>query len=61
MLCETLILIVQSALMLLMKEGILLYIVEAALLALMIFMNIRPIQELVGLIINKFLKRGRKN
>ena len=61
MLCETLILIVQSALMLLMKDGVLLYIVEAALLALMIFMNIRPIQELAGLIINKFLKRGRKN
>ena len=47
--------------MLLMKDGVLLYIVEAALLALMIFMNIRPIQELAGLIINKFLKRGRKN
>ncbi len=61
MLCETLILIVQSALMLLMKDGVLLYIVEAALLALMIFMNIRPIQELAGLVINKFLKRGRKN
>lgn len=61
MICQTVILVLQSALMLWLKSGILLYIIESALFVLMIFMNIRPIKELFALIVNKFLKRGKKN
>ncbi len=58
MIFETVILVTQSILMLYLKEGILLYAVEAALFAVMILVNIKPIMELVNLIFAKFLKRG---
>lgn len=61
MIVETIILIIQSALMLWLKNGVILYVVQAVLFALMMLLNIRPVKELFELIINKFLKRGKKN
>lgn len=61
MIIETIILITQSALMLWLKNGIILYAVEAVLFAFMMLLNIRPVKELFELIVNKFLKRGKKN
>lgn len=58
---ETVILITQSVLMLYMNSGLLLYAIEALLFAVMLLVNFRPIKELIGLIIGKFLKRGKKN
>ena len=58
MIVETIILMTQSALMLFSQfDGIMLYAIEAGLLALMLFLNRKPIIELSGLIINKFLKK----
>ncbi|MCH5321826.1 MAG: polysaccharide biosynthesis C-terminal domain-containing protein, partial [Eubacterium sp.] len=59
MILETLILITQSALMLYLEKGIMLYVIEAALFAVMLFVNIKPIMELVNLVFAKFLKRGK--
>lgn len=59
MIIETVVLIIQSALMLWLKSGVLLYILEIALLGFMILLNMRPIKELFGLICAKFLKRGK--
>lgn len=61
MIIETIILIIQSALMLWLKNGVILYVVQAVLFALMMLLNIRPVKELFELIVNKFLKRGKKN
>lgn len=61
MIIETIILIIQSALMLWLKNGVILYVVQAVLFALMLLLNIRPVKELFELIVNKFLKRGKKN
>lgn len=61
MIVETIILIIQSALMLWLKNGVILYVVQAVLFALMMLLNIRPVKELFELIVNKFLKRGKKN
>lgn len=61
MLAQTVILITQSALMLYMQNGILLYAVELVLFAAMLLLNIKPIKELLTLILTKFLKRGKKN
>ncbi len=58
MIFETVILITQSILMLYLKEGIMLYAIEAVLFAIMILVNIKPIMELVNLIFAKFLRRG---
>lgn len=55
------ILIIQSVVMIYLKTGAILYVVEAVLLGLMLVVNLRPIKELAMLIINKFLKRGKKN
>lgn len=58
MIVETIILMTQSALMLFSQfDGIVLYAIEAGLLAVMLFLNRKPIIELSGLIINKFLKK----
>lgn len=56
---ETVILAVQSGLMLWLQKGFVLYAVEALLFAVMIAVNYKPIKELVSLIINKFLKRKK--
>ena len=58
MIFETVILITQSILMLYLKEGIMLYAIEAVLFAIMILVNIKPIMELVNLIFAKFLRKG---
>ena len=59
MILETLILITQSALMLYIEKGIMLYAIEAVLFAVMLVVNIKPIMELVNLVFAKFLKRGK--
>ena len=59
MIGETLILAAQSGLMLYFKQGIILYVLEAILFALMIFLNRKPIMELVNLVFGRFL--GRRN
>ncbi len=61
MIMQAAVLIIQSVSMIFMKNGILLYVIQTALLALMIALNTEPIKELASLIINKFLKRGAKN
>lgn len=60
MIAQTVILITQSILMLTVTNNILLYIVEILLVALMLLLNVRPIRELTGLILGKFLRRGSK-
>ena len=61
MLIETALLITQSVLMLTLKNTVLLYILEAVMLAVMLLVNIKPIKELANLLIGKFLRRGKKN
>lgn len=61
MIFETVLLAVQSFLMLYLREGVLLYVLESVLLAVMLSVNIKPISELARLIFSKFLKRGKKN
>lgn len=61
MLTQTVILITQSALMLYMQKGVVLYLAQSVLLVLMLVLNIKPIKELLTLILSKFLKRGKKN
>lgn len=61
MIIETVLLVVQTFLMLYFKEGVLLYVAESVLLAVMLLLNIKPITELAKLIFTKFLKRGKKN
>lgn len=61
MIMQAVVLILQSVSMIFMKNGILLYVIQVALLALMLALNTEPIKELASLIINKFLKRGAKN
>ena len=60
MIFETAVLITQSALMLIMKTGAVLYGIEAVLFAVMLIVNIKPIKELVQLVLGRFLKRGKK-
>lgn len=60
MIFETVVLITQSALMLIMKTGAVLYGIEAVLFAVMLIVNIKPIKELVQLVLGRFLKRGKK-
>lgn len=61
MIIETVLLVVQTFLMLYFKEGVLLYVAESVLLVVMLLLNIKPITELAKLIFTKFLKRGKKN
>lgn len=60
MIFETAVLITQSALMLIMKSGAVLYGIEAVLLIVMLLVNIKPIKELVQLVLGRFLKKGKK-
>lgn len=60
MIAQTAILIIQSAFMLWLKSGVVLYVIEAVLFALMIAVNIQPIKELLSLVFAKFHKRGNK-
>ena len=61
MIIETVLLVVQTFLMLYFKEGVLLYVAESVLLSVMLLLNIKPITELAKLIFTKFLRRGKKN
>lgn len=56
--CETLILAAQCGVMLALEKGIVMYAVEVALFFAMLLLNIKPIKELLTLILGKFL--GRK-
>lgn len=60
MIVETVILVIQSALMLWLKSGIVLYVIEALLFALMFLVNIRQVKELLDLIFAKFLKKKKQ-
>lgn len=60
MIFETAVLIIQTTLMLVLKSGVLLYVIEAALLAVMLIVNLKPIRELVELVLSRFIK-SRKN
>ncbi len=57
---ELALLALQSAVMLIMKSGALMYVVEGLMFVVMLILNFEPIKELSELIINKFLKK-RKN
>ncbi|MGN1202688.1 MAG: lipopolysaccharide biosynthesis protein [Eubacterium sp.] len=61
MIFETALLITQSVLMLALKNGVLLYVIESVIFAVMMLVNIKPITELVNLIVTRFLKKGKKN
>ncbi|MGN1122776.1 MAG: lipopolysaccharide biosynthesis protein [Eubacterium sp.] len=61
MAAQTVILVTQSALMLYLKSGILLYSLEGVLLALMLLINLKPIKELITLILGRFLKKKKNN
>lgn len=54
-------LIIQGAVMLHFKSGLLMYGIEAVLFCLMLVLNFKPIKELAQLLIEKFLKRGKKS
>ena len=56
---EFAILAAQCAVMLIMKTGAVMYAIEAALVLAMVLVNIKPIKELAGLILTKFLKKKR--
>lgn len=56
---ETVILIVQSTFMLYFKEGIALYAVESVLCVIMLILNLKPIKELITLVMGRFLKKRR--
>ncbi|MCM1115431.1 MAG: oligosaccharide flippase family protein [Clostridium sp.] len=58
MITETIILITQSVLMLTVKNNIVLYIIEILLLAVMVFLNRKPIKNLAQLLMNKFLRKN---
>ena len=60
-LCEMLLLITQSGVMLWLKSGVVMYCIEAALVLLMLVINQQQISELVHLILDKFLKKSKKN
>ncbi len=55
------ILVAQCVAMLFLDESVLLYPVEAALFVLMLVFNRKPLKELFELLVNKFLKRGKKS
>lgn len=60
MIFETAVLITQSTLMMIMKSGAVLYGIEAVLFIVMLLVNIKPIKELVQLVLGRFLKKGKK-
>ena len=57
---ELLILGVQAAVMILMKGGVLMYVIEGALVIVMLLFNHKPLKELVELLVDKFLKKRSK-
>lgn len=57
---EMLLLAAQSGVLLYFRSGVVMYAIEGVLLLVMLGVNFRPITELVKLLADKFLKRGRK-
>lgn len=57
---EILILALQAGIMIFMKTGAIMYLLEAVLFIIMIALNFKPIKELVTLLLGKFLKKGSK-
>ena len=57
---EILILAIQSTVMLIMKSGVVMYIIEGALMLLMVGINYKQILELLELILGKFLKKKKQ-
>lgn len=60
MLFETVILAVQSAIMLYLKKGAMLYAVEAVLFCVMLLVNITPIKELCSLVLGRFIRKQKR-
>lgn len=58
---EIIILAIQSAVMIIMKSGAVMYAIEIALFVIMLVFNFKPVKELINLLIGKFLKKGNKN
>lgn len=58
---EVLLLAAQSVVMLYFESGYIMYIIEACLFVAMLVFNIKPVKELVSLLLSKFLKKGKKN
>lgn len=59
MIVETLLLIIQSLVMLKVENVLLTYIIELVIFIIMVVVNIKPIMELVSLIVNKFFKKNK--
>ena len=56
---ETAVLVTQSLLLLKFKSGVMIYVIEAVLVAAMLLLNLKPIKELAMLLLNKFLKKKK--
>ena len=61
MIIEVLILAVQSAIMIFMKSGVIMYVIEGVLVLAMLGFNFKQIKELATMLLGKFLKKGNKN
>lgn len=59
LLVEVLILVAQGVTMLMLKEGAVMYICEAGLMALMLLVNLKPLMELSNKLLGKFLKKRK--
>ena len=59
-LAEIAILAAQCIVMLIEQEGMLMYVIEAILVAAMLILNLKPIKELFNLLVNKFLKKNKQ-
>ena len=56
---ETLILALQGVAMLVLEKGVVMYCIEGALFVLMLLFNIKPIKELITLVLGKFLPKKK--
>ena len=61
MFTELAILSIQAVVMIVMKSGIVMYLIEAVLFAVMLVFNFKPLTELMNLLVGKFLKKTKKN
>ncbi len=59
-LLEMALLAAQSGVLLYFRSGVLMYAIEGVLLLVMLGVNFKPVMELVHLLLDKFLKRGKK-
>ena len=58
---EIAILATQAGVMLFMKSGIVMYAIEAALVLVMLLVNLKPLRELFELLVDKFLKKKKNS